>query len=234
MTSDDELRQLRRAAFGRSSTPDEQREAVRRLAEIEAESARAEPAVAEHTIPAVDVPEPLAAPPPDAPDGEVPNPSRSVRAIWLVPVILVSLVVGAFGGSLWRPAPPTVTPRAHSSFALGTDSSGQPGGDLVAADTILAKPRAARDAFPLPTLVQNLDQNSTRYLGGAAGALQLWAGLNSEAELCLLLYEASNQSGAASCVTPENFTAHGITLGFNQYQVSWDGTGFDSFLPFGN
>jgi hypothetical protein len=104
----------------------------------------------------------------------------------------------------------------------------------VAADTILAKPRRARDAFPLPTLVQNLDQNSTRYLGGAAGALQLWAGLNSDAELCLLLYEASNQSGAASCVTPDNFTAHGITLGFNQYQVSWDGTGFDSFLPFGD
>jgi len=233
MTSDDELRELRRAAFGRASTPDEQREAARRLAEIDAEMAGAEQPGAEQADLAENAPEPLPAPRAEPPVDDAPPTSRVVRAVWLVPVILVSLVVGAIGGSLWHPTSST-TPSARPSVALGTDSSGQPGGDLVAADNILARPRTARDTFPLPTLVQNFTLSSTRYLGGAAGALQLWVGLNSENELCLLLYEASTESGSASCVTPDNFTAHGITLGFNKYQVSWDGTGFDSFLPYGD
>lgn len=239
----DELRELRRIAFGRESTAEERAGAVEELRKLEiahateARQAAVEPDVTERSDSAPREISPASDPTTTATETDASGPRRrtAVRAIWLVPIILASLAVGAIGGSVWGAAhQSTTSPSAHASFALGTDGSGQPGGDLAAADKIFAQLRTTQDAFPLPGVVQNLRQSSVRFLGGTTDAVQLWVGLNSEDELCLLLYESKSNSGAASCVTRANFASQGITLGFNKYQASWNGTKYDVFLPYGS
>lgn len=246
MTSDDELRELRRAAFGKTSTPAEQREAAQRLATIEADRARAEREQVEQERAAAGhihadtelehLSPPLAADAtPHDNEHDVQHPRHGMRAIWLAPIVLASLAVGAIGGSVWGAThQSTASPSAHTSFALGTDGSGQPGGDLAAAERTLAQPQTTQDVYPLPALVQNLRQSSVRRLGGPDETVQTWVGRNTEDELCLLVYESKTRSGAASCATTADFTSHAITLGFNQYQVSWDGTKATVFMPYGS
>jgi hypothetical protein len=249
---------LRRIAFGRESTAEERADATEELRKLEiaqATEARQtavrqaaierdvpldlanEPDVTEHGDSVPREISPASDPHTPATEAEAPGPRRrtAVRAIWLVPIILASLAVGAIGGSVWGAAhQSTASPSAHASFALGTDGSGQPGGDLAAAEHTLAQPQTTQDVYPLPALVQNLRQSSVRRLGGPDETVQTWVGRNTEDELCLLVYESKTHSGAASCATTADFTSHAITLGFNQYQVSWDGTKATVFMPYGS
>ncbi|MEO7121690.1 MAG: hypothetical protein ABI400_00945 [Lacisediminihabitans sp.] len=250
---DSRIAELRRIAFGRDSTAEARAAASAELRELEkpeaahpqsaqvesdaAQGPASEPHVAEHTgSVAADIPLSTDSNTPSAQADTTDTRSRAaVRAIWLVPIVLVSLAIGAVGGSLWSAEHPSApTPITHPSFALGTNGSGQPGGDLAAAERILARPRSADDTFPLPNLVQNLTKSTVRFLGGDTIGVQVWAGRNTEAELCLLVYESKSTSGAALCTTPADFTNQAMTLGFNQYQVSWNGPDVSVFKPYGS
>ena len=179
MVSGERFEELRRIAFGRDSTAEERAvatEELHRLEEAQAAEARQtearqaaverddprslanEPGVTERSDSVPREISPASDPLTPAAEADAPGPRRrtAVRAIWLVPIILASLAVGAIGGSLWGAAQQSTTkPSAHASFALGTDGSGQPGGDLAAAENTLAQPRTTQDVYPLPDVVQN-------------------------------------------------------------------------------
>lgn len=233
----DELRELRRAAFGRTSTPEEQRSAALRLAEIDAERARIERERVARADAERRLEEHVAATPESAP-GDVPpgaaaaasrveagadRPAeRGIRPLWLVPIVLAALAVGAVAGSL--SATPRETPLASASPAAVDDvaaAGAVNAGDLHAADVVFARERTENDVYPHGELVPELVPSSVRYLGGVEGSVEVWVGKKPDDSLCLLVTEG--EQGAATCATRDQFRENAIALGINAYGISWDG-----------
>jgi hypothetical protein len=224
MTSDDELRGLRRAAFGRSSTPDERRQAAERLAALDAaaQQARAEQVQADDEVPtATAAPAPESAASSAAPESE-PHARRSIALIWVLPIVLAALVLGVIAG---RALESGSVPRERATASDAAGESQQVRGDLAAARTQLAGPHTGGEAFPDPVFVEKQGLESVTLIGDLhPGDLHItvWGATNQSDDICLI---AGVPDGvfAAQCVNGTEFSQHGITLGFNGFEVSWNG-----------
>lgn len=216
---------LRRIAYGRDATAQERAAAevaLRRLDEAElvtAIAAEDEPLhsyfSAEHEDDGVI-------------EGDVEPPSfwkRSIRAAWLIPIIIGSLILGVVGtlgatGQLLLPfgfLAPSPSPSVTSSF-------GQMPGDLGAADSWFSNSATASDAFPFADALyaNEIQFADVRFALVGGHGWNVWVGHTPD-KLCLLIADVSTSTGAANCVTREQFAAGGVSLELNGRVASWYG-----------
>jgi len=229
MIDDARLHDLRRLAFGRTHTPEEETAAA--AARLELEAALAPPPTA-IPVPSEALVEPVV-------EVAEPRPRRS----W-IGVAAAALVVGALvgagatalaGGEPGTPVVPVTVPT--STFTAGSSkippavvslSADQPvagsPGDVAAAllwfeneqddDDIADDWMAGGDA-------NGIVASSTRLVYSSPGS-DVWIAQSDKGELCLIATSGSN--GAMMCTTPEEFVSTGIPLHVNgNLSVVWNG-----------
>jgi hypothetical protein len=244
-TSRGETEELRRIAFGRDSTSEERAAATRELAKLataenatplpdsaaapaesssensDAEAGAAEPAASDSTI---------AAQP-------VPVRRRRIAMVWLLPAVIASLVVGTVAGRATVSSQPTPAPTSTTSWLPIADPSANPGngiaGNLVAANAWLARTPTKADTFPELGVIDGQSLSAVRHIKDVQDndiLITVWGAKDHSDGICLL---AGLPGGffATTCVPPKVFTERGINLGFNGFEVSWDGVATSLTLP---
>jgi hypothetical protein len=182
----------------------------------------------------------------DEDDGELPEaiddaePARSRRRpAWLIAVVVVVvLVVGGVGGyavaTTGSSALPGATVSSPTPSFTGYDPNryaqsepsptGYPG-DLTAAKQWLTVPEKPSDALT-PNLA-GLGFQSVRRVWHPFGtdAWNLWVALDSSGnDYCLIASGATTLEVQFKCVTPDAFTASGVSLDFDGNTIVWNGT----------
>ena len=225
-----ELDDLRRVAYGRTSTPEEEAAAAAARAELEAREERPV------EVPAADEPE-FAEPdtaevidePSDEP-GQLRRLATTWRA-WAAPA-LAGFVVGivltaACGAALFserQAAAPenTTAPTPRIEEAQGTLAIES--GNLAAATAVLARPQEAKDT--LAALDGSIDPASTRMLR-TFSAYTVYAATSIHDEICFLLIDESPNT-VVTCAPASGFSIGGLALGRMEgdenVRVHWDGT----------
>lgn len=239
----DAAEELRQVAFGRASTDAERRAAADKLALL---------AVPEIATP---LPDPAPTPgesPDDAPDASEPDNDneesaaaaqpapmrrRSIAMIWLLPAVIASLVVGgvvdrAITAGRLAPVPTPSASQSPVTDPAPTTGSGLVG-SLVAANAWLARIPSNKDTFPSPGVIDNQSLSSVRLIKNVRDndtLITVWGAKDHSDGICLLA-GLPNGLFASTCVPPKVFTERGIRLGFNGYEVSWDGVATSLTLP---
>jgi hypothetical protein len=231
MTADDaRLKELRRIAFGRTHSPED---------EARATAARQELA----TLLAAPVAEPVEAsaavaePAPSAEHVE----AQPARAGWLVPTsiaLLVGLFLGAGsmiatgrGVAAIAPAPaftpgssgmPPTMPPLSANHAVEPSQ-----GDVEAALHWFASDQRPEDEMGDTMLAGlELDPASTRLVYTGL-AMNVWIGQTSTDELCVLAMPTIEGTGGGTCVSQNDFAAGGIALNVKgSLSIVWNGARF--------
>lgn len=233
--------ELRRIAFGRGSTDEERAAATKQLTELAAaESAPSLPGSA---------PAPVEGPDDEAGVVEsdadttataansAPLRRRSIAMIWLLPAVIASLAVGAIVGRATAPSPQVSAPAQVTLHRPLANLTSEPGkstvGNLVAANAWLARAPTKADTFPSPAMTDNQGLSSVRHIKDIREddtLITLWGAKDRDDGICLL---AGLPGGffTSSCVSPEVFAERSITLGFNGFEVGWDGVATSLTLP---
>lgn len=249
-----EIEELRRIAFGRDSTEEERATATRQLTRLAAaESAAAapgtSPAPAEGPYGETSTGDAEAAEVETTADEQAvaeqaaPTRRRTIAMVWLLPAVIASLVVGAVAGRTTAPSQqyPASTPAAShppiTDSAAGSDPVQNNGtdvvGSLAAAESWLARPPTAADTFPNPELIQSQSLSFVRLIKNVRGddmLITVWGAKDPSGGICLL---AGLHGGffTSACASQENFIEHGIALGSNGFEVSWDGISTSVTFP---
>jgi hypothetical protein len=243
---------LRRIAFGRAHTPEEQaaaaaaHEALARAeaedsaAAAEAEAAEAEAAEAEAAERAAVESAHAETAPDIEPDDDLEPASGEQPArwrVWIAPA-LIALMVGALaGGALTAvaggsadatPTPaPTFTPgssgRPAAAIPVTTSSSFVSGpGDLQAAERWFAGEQREEDKTTLFQDSQTGIVAESTRLVESTPHGDVWVAQSSSGGLCLIVGSDDGSAGA-TCATAGEFVAKGLTLGQSNLNVAWDG-----------
>ncbi|WP_354024540.1 hypothetical protein [Conyzicola nivalis] len=238
-----ELDDLRRVAFDRTNSPeDEARAAEAHASLIALERAHhARKAALTAAVTAV-----LAAPTAAAPvpvSGQ--EPGVEVAAGDIRPPSLwrrLALPVGAFalGIAVAAVALPLLftedAPDPVADFAAGegllppepVEAGALRPGDLEAAERWLAQPQTQTDLVDLQ--FEDIDPSTTRLAAGGAGTGTTWVARDDDGGLCVVVTIGAANSFAASCSPPDMFVLHGATVSLNQgvagtpsIEAAWDG-----------
>jgi hypothetical protein len=235
MTADDaRLKELRRIAFGRTHSPEDEARATAAREELATLLAAPVAEPVEASTPVADVVEARAA---VAEPAEAPaKPQRTRRPTWLVPAaiaLLVGVLLGAgsmiaTGGNVAATAPsPTFTPGSSglpsSVNPLEASVALEPG-SVGGADRWLEREQRPEDRFAGNDYLfdfYHLNPDSTR-LAVSSPHGKIWVATTADGQYCLFT-ETSNQSGG-ECVTPEVLQESGITLlGDSNLLAAWNG-----------
>ena len=238
-----ELDDLRRVAFGRTSSPEEEaRAAEAHTALIALERAHHVRKAALAAAVAAVLAAPTVAAPVAVSDAE---PGAEVAAGSIRPPSLwrrLALPVGAFALVIAVAAvalPLLFTPDAPDPVAdFGTGEGLLPPepveagalrpGDLEAAERWLAQPQTETDLVALQ--FEDIDPSTTRLAAGGAGAGTTWVARDDDGGLCVVVSIGAASSFAASCSPPDMFVLHGAMVSLNQgvagtpsIEAAWDG-----------
>ncbi|WP_411699770.1 hypothetical protein [Conyzicola sp.] len=241
MTVDDaRLAELRRIAFGRTYSPDDEARAAAARHELEAALTVAD-----------DTTSPLPGPPPVASHLEAPSvaepveapaePHRARRLTWLAPTA-VALVVGLLLGAgsmiaTGRAAPavepaPAFTPGSSelppSVAPLSANHPVEPSqGDVEAAQLWFAGAQRPEDEIDRSMMAGlELDPASTRMVY-TDHDMVVWIGRTGTDDFCVLAMPNTAGSGGGICVTPVEFASGGIALNVKgSLSVVWNGQRF--------
>lgn len=246
-TEAEEVERLRRVAYGPESSAQERAEAEAALRALDQpETAMSEAAEAEMIKPEATTPEAIereAIEPEATTPGEVTRSSDEtreqralgMRPVWLIPIVVASLVVGALGalGATDQLAGGSSAAETSASPMLqgpgGLYSPQYPVGDLEAADGWFTGDPKPLDTFPDPDLLEanSIDPDEVRLLkvtSADEGSVTVWAGANRLGHLCLLVTNGPERVSVSTCATRADFSRGG-GLGFriDGFLVSWDG-----------
>jgi len=234
MTTDDaRLDELRRLAFGRTTTAQDEARAAAARHELELLLAPPVVEVAPPPVIAREEPTPEPVAPPEAP------PRRS----WILPA-LVALVVGVLVGAGAMvatgrviAAAPAPAPSPTATFTPGSSalpptvvplSADQPvagsAGDFSAAMLWFDGDQGEEDKLD-PMMLSDgsndIVESSTRLVYSSKGS-KVWVAQTSTSQLCMASTSGSN--GALMCMTPDDFARTGIPLHVNgSLSVVWNG-----------
>jgi hypothetical protein len=244
----DEIDRLRRVAFGRTSTPDDERAAEAALvelahidAEIDAEREAARFAALPPAEPAAaSVAEPVEAP-------HEPQPPR--WRSWLAPAA-VGIVAGALvaSGLILTFPPAADTPDRADSTAIpagvnyflgdapeveSTDGTlagmTSTGGDLQAAERWFSDPQTDEDLEGVGSLLPEFDRESVR-LVHASDIARAWVAKRVDGQLCLEVTVRETDYTSGSCALPPDFTERGLTVSSDPITVRWNGSQINLLL----
>lgn len=228
-TDADDVERLRRVAFGRQASADERAAAVEALRQLRtADEQRAAEAAERARV--------VADPAPESADDESewaaePDRRHGIRPLWLIPIVVASIVVGAVGAlavsSQFEAAPPSVPPSQSHTPAQPPPPSGVVGGpgDLEAAERWFDGGATPSDAFPDAAFLEGLDidQYDVRFMASEGSDWSVWVAKDRRGQLCLLVRNPPVGGSAASCSTTEDFERNGISIGLNDHTAFWDG-----------
>jgi len=224
-----ELDDLRRVAYGRTSTPEEETAAAAARAELEARERPVEvPAVDEPDVAESETAEVI-----DEPDDE-PGQLRRLVTTWrawaapalagfVVGIVLTAACGAAFFYEQQAAAPEkTTAPTPRIEEAQGTLAIES--GNLAAASAVLARPQEAKDT--LAALDGSIDPASTRLLRSFS-AYTVYAATSIHDEICFLMIDESPNT-VVTCAPASGFSIGGLALGRMEgdenVRVHWDGT----------
>jgi hypothetical protein len=240
MTADDaRLKELRRIAFGRTHSPEDEARATAAREELATLLAAPVAEPVEASTPVADVVEARAA---VAEPAEAPaKPQRTRRPTWLVPAaiaLLVGVLLGAgsmiaTGGNVAATAPsPTFTPGSSGLPStmppLSANHPVEPGpGDVEAALRWFATDqKSADDMGDSSTAGLNLDPASTRLVSTGQG-MNVWIAQTRGDELCVLAMPTVEGTGGGLCVSQAEFATSGIAIAVKgSLSVAWNGARF--------
>jgi hypothetical protein len=238
-----ELDDLRRVAFDRtSSAEDEARAAEAHASLIALERAHHARKAALSTAVAAVLAAPTVAAPVQVSDGE---PGVEVAVGNIRPPSLwrrLALPVGAFALGIAVAAvavPMLFTADAAdpvTDFGTGegllppepVEAGALRPGDLEAAERWLAQPQTQTDLVELQ--FEDIDPSTTRLAAGGAGTGTTWVARDDDGGLCVVVTIGDASSFAASCSPPDMFVLHGAMVSLNQgvagtpsIEAAWDG-----------
>jgi hypothetical protein len=238
-----ELDDLRRVAFGRTSSPEEEaRAAEAHTALIALERAHHVRKAALTAAVAAVLAAPTVAAPVAVSDAE---PGAEVAAGSIRPPSLwrrLALPVGAFalGIAVAAVALPLLftadAPDPVADFGSGegllppepVEAGALRPGDLDAAERWLAQPQTETDIVALQ--FENIDPSTTRLAAGGAGTGTTWVARDDDGGLCVVVTIGAAGTFAASCSPPDMFVLHGAMVSLNQgvagapsIEAAWDG-----------
>ena len=238
-----ELDDLRRVAFDRTNSPEDEARAAEAHASLVAleRAHHARKAALTAAVAAV-LAAPTAAAPVPVSDGE---PGVEVAAGGIRPRSLwrrLALPVGAFalGIAVAAIALPLLftedAPDPVADFAAGegllppepVEAGALRPGDLEAAERWLAQPQTENDLVDLQ--FEDIDPSTTRLAAGGAGTGTTWVARDDDGGLCVVVTIGDASSFAASCSPPDMFVLHGAMVSLNQgvagtpsIEAAWDG-----------
>lgn len=151
---------------------------------------------------------------------------RNIQIRWLVPIVAVSLVLGALGTLA---ATGQFTPVADGGAPAPAETPEGPDplpprGVIAAARMWFDNPFTSSDSFPLLSELEanGLVSQDVRFALTGANGWDLWVGRTDET-LCLLAANAAESDTAVSCVEYRSFAANGIRLSMKNLEAYWDG-----------
>lgn len=175
--------------------------------------------------------------------GDRRNRRRSIRALWLLPVVAVALAVGGLAGGALAGASAhagavktTATPSPRKTTAL---LSGQPIDKRMAAvltaitnqtsvdTTVDAErwflgPQTARDRAVPAAALGDIEQSSTRLMVSNRDGTSIWIGKSGEGQFCLI--DFTPQGLNQGCTETSRFdSAHPVEILDGADVVQWDG-----------
>ena len=244
-----EREQLRRLAFGRTTTDAEVAAAATarlRLGALEAEDAaraleREERARADReasrrarVLAEAEQAHPLTG----TGEGEDEGETDAESARWRARVLpaAVGLLVGAavVGGVVWAtvPAPggtvaqsPSPAASGGVNYFLGEPPVGEelPPGDVAAAQRWFAPAQTEEDLVGVPELREDFDRGSVRLVHSSPAA-RVWVARKTDGSLCLETTETASQITSGSCVIPEEFARRSLLVGSDALTAVWSGS----------
>jgi hypothetical protein len=242
----DRLARLRRTAFGRPSSAEEEAAAsaaLRELSELEERrkraafargssesvAARTERPQAEQSASVVtDSPEHD-----DLPSGTEVARSAAIRRRWVIAGIIAGLIVvgiaAGFAVGMATAAAglrPGGAPAAAPSTAV-RDSSGDSfgPGDIAAADSWFTSPIETQDAVPPSVWSTSLDKTRRVWHPFDTAGWSLWiAEQSTTREFCLVAALDDSSIAQLRCVTAAVFEKDGVSLRFGDDVARWNGT----------
>jgi len=238
----DEIDRLRRVAFGRTSTADDERAAGAALIELARIDAEVDAEREAARIAALPPAEPAAAS--VAEPVEAPHEPQLPRwRSWLAPAA-VGLVAGALVASgvilAFPPAPDapvaadsTPAPDGIDYFlgdapeAESTDGTlagmTSAGGDPQAAERWFADAQTDEDLEGVGSLLPEFDRESVR-LVHASGIARVWVAKRVDGQLCLEVTVSETDYTSGSCAPPPDFADRGLTVSSDTITVRWNGS----------
>jgi hypothetical protein len=225
---------LRRLAFGRTTTADEEAAAERarqELALIESRAEQRRHAVEAAIAAVLDVPdEPVAPDDAEASPGE-PQPAR--RRGWIVPA-LAGVGVGAVlaAGALWSVGDGAVPASAPSpspsstgvEYFLGDPPESTRGpGDLAAAERWFEREQTEEDLVGVGELRPEFDRDSVR-LVHASDVARVWLARQVDGRYCLETTETESLTTTGTCVAADLFSEQGLTVSSDVLDAAWNGS----------
>ena len=226
-----ERQALARAAYGRTTSPEDEvraAEAARELHEFDLRETAERQALHQATLEAADARERRAHR----------IRSRSVRVLGTLVVLGVITAGAATFLAPTAPAPLSDLPRTTPATSepgvdlgpgiVATVPSGPVGrtssGSAASAEHWFDEPQ--KDADRLPQIVGNIDPSSTRAVDPRVKGWQVFVAKDTAGGFCVIARETPNGVAGAGCATPEQFTSAGILLntgGATAITVYWDG-----------
>lgn len=244
---DAHLAQLRRLAFGRTETGEDEAAAAAARRQLEAIAAverahhdaldRAITAALVHRAHPLTAAESTAQAAPDSPrpttddDYDEPEPEQPRRP-WLLPAA-IGLVVGALAVAAlaWAFQPrvdegraPTPRPTSTgTSYFLGDPpaSTAEPG-DLAAAERWFEPAQTDNDLVGVGDLRPEFDRDSVRLVHESALA-RVWVVKQTDGKLCLETTETVSQVTSGTCSTADDFSSRGISVSSDVLTATWNG-----------
>ena len=216
---------LARAAYGRTSTPDDETRAAAaalELHELDLREAAERAALDRAAL--------------DAADSRERRAHRIRSRVVRVSSVLAVLGLVAAGASMLLSPPasrddkpfvdtmelghrevaPLPTRVPAQAVTTGSAASAERWFDAAQTDTDLV------DAFLPP----RIDGFSTRLVSTDVPGWKVWVAKDSEANLCLVVHESATPEAVAECATPDDFTASGLlvsSVGSTSISAFWDG-----------
>jgi hypothetical protein len=239
---------LEAVAFGRVVTPEDRAAATQALQALrDLDERAASPAPAPVTVGVIDDAQKRR----DGVWSDAPNRvTETLRRLWVVPVVVASLALGAVGGSFaTRVAEPAdLAPVAQatvssdngtysgpSDTAIAADPVPGPASDaiLASAENMLDQPRIPADTFPAQEQLADfgIDPSTTHFVKVAEddGTTTLWIARAADGRLCLVLLPY-NASFRAACTEQELFAKDGATvIGDEGIDARWDANSVSSY-----
>ena len=234
---DAEVERLRRVAFDRTTTAEEEAAAElarRDLAALEEET-RASRAALDRAIDAALEPgahPPVASDPGDTAPTDAPDATaRTRRPAWLLPAA-VALVVGvAATSAVWAWQGSDELPAAVSAsrspspieYFLGDRPDGIPEpGDLSAAEVWFEREQTDEDLVGVGELRPEFDRGSVRLVHSSPIA-RVWVAKQVDGKLCLETTDTFSQVTNGTCAVAGDFEQSGLAVASNVLTADWNG-----------
>jgi hypothetical protein len=247
-------RELEEVAFGRVVTPEDQSAAAQALQALrDLDDRGASPALEPVIVELADHSRAAASQAMSHDDwsGTRSRFTETLRRLWVVPLVVASIAVGAIGGAaatraVEKPQPglaPVAQATAVPSYSTAPSDTSvaadpvvpDPSSDavLASAENMLDQPRLPADRFPdQQRLIDfGIDPSSTHFVRVAEedGTTSVWIARAVNGRLCLVLLPY-NDSFRMACTEQERFAKNGVLVFTGEgIDASWDASGVSTF-----